>query len=134
MSESRKCPVCGDILIGRSDKKYCSADCRFAAHNKLKQESEQLLLRTNKCLRKNRSILKSLSPEGMTVIRMNVLMNMGFEFQYFTSIYVNERRQVYYLSYDFGFTPIYHNGHKKVMIVKAQPYMISPDPWKYVRS
>ena len=133
MNEPRKCPVCGDAIIGRSDKKYCSTDCRFIANNKLKHQSESLLLSTNQALRKNRSIMKTLSPEGGTIVRKTILVKMGFDFRYFTSIFITERRQVYYLSYDFAFTPTYHNGKEKVLIVRVQPYMTAPDPWKYVR-
>ncbi len=129
----RNCLVCNAPIIGRSDKKYCSDQCRASRHNANRSRTEDFISDLNKSLRKNRTILNSLSPEGRSVVEMTILTNLGFKFGYFTSIYVTEHRQVFYLSYDYGFTPIYENGHKKVLIVKAEPFMVSPDPWKYIR-
>lgn len=32
-SGKRKCPVCGEQIIGRADKIYCSVECRIFANN-----------------------------------------------------------------------------------------------------
>lgn len=31
--KSKECPVCGKMVVGRSDKVYCSIDCRIYAGN-----------------------------------------------------------------------------------------------------
>ena len=131
---SRKCPVCSSPIIGRPDKKYCSDQCRFLGNNQLKISKDKPILETNRALRKNRSILKTLCPEGMATVRKEILLKMGFNVQLFTSIFVNTQKQVYYICYDYGFTPIRRKGIDKALIVHRQPYMSEWDPWKYVKT
>jgi hypothetical protein len=131
---SRICAHCGHPIVGRSDKKYCSDECRFNAHNQIKNENEKLLLGINKALRKNRSILKTLSPEGRTIVNKEVLDKLGFSFAYFTSFFVNRKKQIYYFSYDYGFTPSLKDGQRRVFIVKAPPYGRAVDPWNYLKN
>ncbi|ARS35691.1 hypothetical protein [Pontibacter actiniarum] len=70
MSQSRKCVQCDAAIVGRSDKRYCSDSCRHLANNAVKQQNrhERRILQVNAALRKNRSILKQLSPQGKTTI------------------------------------------------------------------
>lgn len=130
----KRCLVCGAPLIGRTDKKFCSDQCRSIENNKIKSQSERPILELNKTLRKNRSILKSLSPVGMTTVRKDILDSMGFDTGVFSSLFVNRNKQVYYFSYDYGFTPLIVKGVKKALIVTKQHYMNSWNPWKYVKS
>lgn len=129
---NRNCPVCGSIIVGRNDKKYCSDQCRYLANNERKVMLDRPILNTNKILRKNRSVLKSLCPAGMATVRRDVMEAMGFDFTVFSSIYVTAKKQVYYLSYDYGFTPLIVKGKKKALIVTKQDYMQQWDPWRYV--
>jgi len=117
------CLYCATELKGRSDKKYCDDTCRARHHNKTRRKSEQMITAVNKQARKNRRILKTLSPQGKATIRKSVLDEMGFDFYLFTSLY-KSKKQLYYLIYDFGFSPIIdHNGIEKIVIIKRQPYM-----------
>lgn len=127
-----KCPICGSPLTGRSDKKYCSEQCRSIANNKKKIETEQILVLTNQALRKNRTILRTLCPEGKATVRKEVLISMGFQQDYFTSIFVTRTKQVYYLSYDYGFTPILEGPIEKALIISRQDYMKDWNAWKFL--
>ncbi len=74
---------------------------------------------TNRQLRLNRRILKSLCPEGKATIRKEVLLDLGFDFSRFNSIFPSSGK-VYYLTYDYGFMPIYE---REVVIIKKQQYL-----------
>ena len=131
-NEGKKCPVCGDSILGRSDKIYCSDQCRFLANSKKKQTSEWPILQLNKALRKNRTILKTLCPVGKNVVRKEVMDALGYDFNVFSSIFVTSKKQIYYLCHDFGYTPILEKGIEKAMIITRQGYMHQWNPWKYV--
>jgi hypothetical protein len=84
----------------------------------------------NQILRKNRNILKSLCPQGKATVRRTVLKQRGYDFNQFTSLFVTQSRQAYYLCYDFGFTPLVEHGVEKALIINRQPYMKNWDPWQ----
>ena len=126
------CPICNSPLIGRTDKKYCSDQCRYLANNKHKIESEKPILDINKVLRKNRSILKKLCPFGKAVMRKEVLDTMGYDVNVFSSLFVTSNKEVYYICYDYAFTPLLENNVKKALIVTKQEYMNMWDPWRFV--
>lgn len=128
-----KCPVCNNSLAGRIDKKYCSDQCRYIANNRNKNQSERPILEINKALRKNRSILRKLCPVGMAKVRREVLKAMGYDLSVFSSIFLTSKKQIYYVCYDYAFTPILDNGVEKALIVTKQDYMNSWDPWKFVK-
>ena len=49
----KNCPECGDKIIGRIDKKFCSDGCRNAYNNRINKDSKNLIRNTNNRLRKN---------------------------------------------------------------------------------
>ncbi|MGL1888033.1 MAG: hypothetical protein OCD76_16075 [Reichenbachiella sp.] len=136
MTEIKNCVHCDKSLSGRIDKRFCDANCRNAHNNKVKRSQERVINAVNRQLRKNRSILKTLCPLGKAVVRKQVLLDLGFSFQYFSTIYpINERP--YYFSYEYGFCPIVERSKvnnewvQKVTIIQKQDYMTRPfDPWK----
>ena len=130
---NRKCPVCETIIVGRSDKKYCSDQCRSLANSEKKKISEWPILELNKTLRKNRTILRTLCPAGRSVVRKEVMDAMGYDITVFSSIFVTGNKQIYYLCYDYGFTPILEKGIEKALIIIRQNYMGGLNPWKYVK-
>ena len=135
-----ECPECGKEIKGRLDKKFCDDFCRNAFNNKARRPHELMIKNTNSQIRRNRRILKILCPSGKATVRREILINMGFDFSFFTSIY-SGKGQVYYISYDFAFTPIIENkkysGEKleKVLIVQRQEYMAAKNfnPWSYLK-
>ncbi|MBP5229097.1 MAG: hypothetical protein J6Z32_03005 [Bacteroidales bacterium] len=50
--KEKKCPVCGRVVLGRTDKKFCCDDCRTEYHNL----SNRKLRQTNP----NRFILRDI--------------------------------------------------------------------------
>lgn len=117
---TKKCPVCLDNIQGRSDKKFCSDQCRSTFNNQHKKENEKIIQSVNKVLRKNRTILQIYNPEGMTTIRKEILEVAGFNFKYFTSIYKTKTGEQYFFVYDYGYQFL---NQDKIRIVTHQKYM-----------
>lgn len=118
----RNCLECGKGLKGRLGKKYCDHACKSAYHNRYKSEGEVVILKNNRIIRQNRSILKILSPEGKATVRKEVLDHMGYDYRYFSSIF-KSNANLYYLAYDYAFSPIFEKGVEKALIVQRQDYM-----------
>lgn len=99
----KECLECGDKIVGRIDKKFCSDGCRNAFNNKVNKDSKNLIRNTNNRLRKNYRILETLNPEQKTRTSRAKLIEAGFDFNYFTSIYTTKVGTVYYFVYDQGY-------------------------------
>ena len=103
---NKACPECGDKIIGRADKKYCSDACRNTANNKLNSDKKNLIRNTNNQLRRNYRILEEFNPEDKTKTTKDKLVMAGFDFNLFTSIYTTKAGTVYYFVYDQGYLPL----------------------------
>ena len=117
---SKTCLNCGEIIIGRTDKKFCSDQCRNTFNNKIKREHEKLILDINKILRHNRKILKQFNPEGKTTIKREYLGKMNFDFRYHTHTFKTKNENIYKFCYEYGYLEL---DDEKVLIVNWQPYM-----------
>ncbi|GHA23368.1 hypothetical protein GCM10007103_00510 [Salinimicrobium marinum] len=102
----KACIECGEKIVGRADKKFCSDYCRNAHNNNLNKDSKNLVRNVNNQLRKNYRILEELNPEGKTKISKSKLVSKGFNFENFTSIYTTKTGTVYYFVYDHGYLPL----------------------------
>jgi predicted nucleic acid-binding Zn ribbon protein len=118
------CQVCGRPLAGRSDKKYCSDQCRAQLHNqKKKLDAGELIIQDiNRVLRKNRSILRSNSPMGNIITRQDSLVLQGFDFSYFTHQHCSPKNDRYTFCYDYGYLLL---PEDMVMIVKEPEHLDS---------
>src|SRR5436190_23813155 len=86
-SIERTCLHCGSTFYGRSDKKYCSDQCRSSRNNQLGNDKRDYIRRVNYILRKNWQILTELREQGQNQIGIERLRVKGFDFNYFTSRY-----------------------------------------------
>ena len=127
----RNCLECGKELKGRAGKKYCDVACKSAYHNRHQGFGQITINQTNRIIRHNRSILKTLSPEGKATVRKEVLDQMGYDYRYFAGVF-KTGKSIYYLVYDYGFTPLYEGVKQKALIVPKQNYMNKPgfEVWK----
>jgi len=114
------CTECQIKFVGRSDKKFCSDQCRSIYNNRGKFDKEKEILRINAILRKNRTLLKKVNPIGKTTIRKEVLVIQGFDFKYFTHIFNTKNGQTYYFCYEYGYSYI---PDDKLLLVTWQQYM-----------
>lgn len=101
--DKRQCPVCGDPITGRVDKRFCSDQCRNSFNNKRYSTQNELVQRINRVLRKNYSILLELNTTGKTKVSRTKLLQMGFDFTHFTGTYQTQKGGLYHLVYDQGF-------------------------------
>ena len=101
--ESKACLSCGEMIRGRSDKKFCSDQCRNAHHNIHNSQVSVYMRNVNSILRKNRKILEELNPTGKASVQKDKLSNRGFNFQFFTNIYKTKTGNVYYFCYEQGY-------------------------------
>lgn len=102
----KTCLECGEKLRGRSDKKFCSDQCRTSYNNQLRQETNSLVKKITYTLKRNRRILCNLNPKGKTKIHRKTLLDLGFNFNYFTNIYKTRNGNIYYFCFEQGYLPI----------------------------
>lgn len=100
---SRLCPECGEKIIGRSDKKFCSDACRNAHNNSLNRDAKNFIRTVNNRLRKNHRILEALNANDKTKVTKSTLLKHGFLFEYITGTYTTKTGSIYYYVYDQGY-------------------------------
>ena len=99
----KACEECGEKIVGRTDKKFCSDYCRNAFHNRMNKDASNLIRNTNNALRKNYRILQELNPGEKTSVPKTKLLQKGFNFELFTSIYTTKTGNQYFFVYDLGY-------------------------------
>ncbi len=102
----KDCLECGEKIVGRTDKKFCSDYCRNSYNNKLNKDSSNLIRNINNSLRKNHRILQELNPVDKTKASKSKLLAKGFNFEFFTSTYTTKSGTIYYFVYDQGYLPL----------------------------
>ncbi len=113
----KECEECGEKLLGRSDKRFCSDACRNAHNNRLNSDVNNFMRNINNVLRKNRRILSELCKEEKNKAMRDTLLQEGFDFNYFTHIYTTQKGTVYYYCYEYGYLPI---NEKYILIIKKE--------------
>lgn len=104
--ENRNCAECGERLLGRADKKFCSDACRNAYNNKNNSDANNLVRNINNALRKNRRILEQYlagSADGKVRVPLKKLAARGFNLEYFTNIYTTKTGSKYHFCYEYGY-------------------------------
>lgn len=91
------------------------------------------MLNVNRRLQKNRNLLRQLSPFGRTVVKREILDQMGYDFSTFSSLISTREKKIYYLCYDYGFTPIYERGIAKALIIVRESVNYEWNPWSHVK-
>ena len=100
----KKCLECGEKIIGRADKKFCSDQCRNTYNNKLNSDASNTVRNINNILRKNRRILKEFNKQsGKTMVTKEALLTNGFKFTYHTHTYTTKKGDVYQFCYEQGY-------------------------------
>ncbi len=117
---TKQCVECGEKIIGRADKKFCSDQCRNIYNNRLNSDVNNYVRNVNNILRKNRRILAELNPTGKTKIKKEKLLVQGFNFNYFTNTYITKTGNIYYFCYDQGYLEIENDFYA---LVKKQEYI-----------
>ncbi|MEP2280858.1 hypothetical protein [Maribacter sp.] len=119
----KTCPECDSEVIGRTDKIFCSITCKSIHQYEKRQKENTFYFSVDQHLKKNRKILKRYNKSGFTTIRKSILLEEGFNPNYFTHYWKNQKNDVYLFCYDFGYLKINKNGVAKYLIVQWQEYM-----------
>lgn len=101
--ENKNCPECGNKILGRVDKIFCSDACRNAYNNKQNKDANNYVRNVNNILRKNRRILKEFTPNGKSKATRQKLAAKGFIFDFYTNIYETKAGKKYYFCYEYGY-------------------------------
>ena len=112
----KKCLECEETLVGRSDKKFCSDQCRTTYYNRQNADSTNYMRNVNRILRKNRKILSDLNPSGKSKASRSKLLDLGFNFSFFTNVYKTKSGKVYYFCYEQGYLPI--EDHQFALVIR----------------
>ncbi len=123
MSDDKKCPVCGSLVRGRTDKIFCSTKCKSIKQYESRQQDEKFYLRVDRQLKINRKLLKRYNRSGFTTIRKSELTAKGFDPKFFTHYWKNKKGDVYLFCYDYGFLFLERDPKPKYLIVQWQDYM-----------
>jgi predicted nucleic acid-binding Zn ribbon protein len=121
MEQTKKaCQECGKHLFGRSDKKFCSDNCRNQYNYKRTHVELNLVRNINGILKRNRRILSDLNPEGKVKVHREKLLLMGFNFNYFTNLYKTRKGTVYHFVYEQGYMEL---DEQYLYLVQRQSYI-----------
>lgn len=111
----RTCLDCGETLHGRTDKKFCDDQCRSHYNNLQNKEALQSMKNINNILRKNRTVLAELNPDGKIKLPRKKLLQKGFDFGYHTHTYQTLNGSVYTFCYEQGYLAL---ENELVLLVK----------------
>ncbi len=118
LNVEKTCAECGKFILGRIDKKFCSDQCRATFNNRLNKDATRYVTHTNFTLRRNRRILIELNPRGKSRIRRDKLVEKGFDFSHFTSMYISKEGARYFYCYEQGYLPLAKNA--VLLVVKKE--------------
>jgi hypothetical protein len=117
--KSGKCRVCDIPLKGRSDKVFCSLDCKNWYHAYRRSQNLNKVIKIDYILHRNRTILaefhEAAEKDEFYVTRYQ-LTRKGFKFDYFTSFQRDKSGKEYCFIYDYRWTL---SADRKYLITKA---------------
>lgn len=121
---SRTCLNCNDPFEGRTDRKFCSDYCKSNYHYEANKHKEDTLFKTiDKQLKCNRKLLRSFNKAGKSTVRAKKIVAEGFNPNYFTHYWKNQKGDIYLFCYEYGFLKRTENGTTKYVLVEWQSYM-----------
>jgi len=124
MGQKRYCLACEKELKGRSDKRFCDLHCKSSYHYKRSlEEAPRFYNKVDNQLKQNRRILKEYNKAGKATLRATVLLEQGFNPNFFTHYWKNQKGDTYFFVYEFGFLKRQENSLEKYILVQWQDYM-----------
>ena len=93
---SSRCLECGDkISYGRTDKKFCSDECKNRHHNHKCRTERFVKRKAISVLEKNYEILDGFVKSGTNTALMSELLVLGFNPAYLTSLTRGKHHDIY---------------------------------------
>jgi hypothetical protein len=114
----KTCLQCGRDMRGRSDKKFCSLNCKNLHHIETRQQIKNVVAETDAYLHRNRTILFTLmGSSNKEIFDKLVLDRTGFRWEFHTGTYLNKEGKMYRIVYDFAWLDF---SDQKILIVKKK--------------
>ncbi len=102
----RVCLDCGEKILGRSDKKFCSDQCRNNYNNRINRDTNNYVRNVHAQLRRNRKILADFYDEGHKRIHRDALFALGYNFTFFTHLVETNNGEKWSYCFEYGFKTI----------------------------
>jgi predicted nucleic acid-binding Zn ribbon protein len=99
----RVCLDCGARLLGRSDKKFCSDQCRNNYNNRINRDQNNYVRNVHAQLRRNRKIIADLLDNGHGHIHRDALIAQGYNFTFFTHLVETQEGIKWAYCFEYGF-------------------------------
>ncbi len=116
----RVCLDCGARLLGRSDKKFCSDQCRNNYNNRLNRDQNNYVRNVHAQLRRNRKVLSDLFEDGHHRIHRDALFALGYNFTFFTHLVETSEGQRWSYCFEYGFR---ETGEGYLELMKSSAYL-----------
>ena len=115
----RKCKMCQEPIQGRSDKIFCSVNCKTEYHHKLRRATAVEVVEINKILARNRSILLEILGKNIAQKKVPRLMldKKKFNYKYHTHIHRNSMGKLFFYVYDFAWMEFSDN---EILIIRKK--------------
>jgi predicted nucleic acid-binding Zn ribbon protein len=108
--KTKECKCCGSTFEGRSNKKFCSTNCKNDFHNENYRNQNFILYKLDKILHKNRAVLLDMyTIYRSSPINLDILKARGFHPNYHTHIFNSPLGEKYTMIYDVGFKNYFDN-------------------------
>jgi len=100
----KKCKLCKKEFVGRTDKIFCTLECKSIYHTKLKAVTKHATKSVDKILHRNRSILLEVMGKNIHSKRIprKVLDEKKFNYAFITSYHINSKDKFVNYVYDFS--------------------------------
>ena len=97
------CLECGEPLYGRTDKRFCSGQCRSKYHRHISYSRQQLISGEMDALLKNYSVLQQLLPLQSKRCPIAILEAMGFRKEFVTRV-TKKGKHLEYRCFDISYS------------------------------
>ncbi len=107
---SRNCVICDAKLIGRSDKVYCSLECKNRYHSTVRKQFKSISSETVRILARNHHILVGLMSDKTNnfIIDRLALERLGFKLKYISGVTLINSAMTYFV-FDYSYTLLTDN-------------------------
>ena len=120
--ETKQCLQCGENILGRTDKRFCSDACRNIFHYNANSAPINYVRNVVNALKKNRRVLADLNtgPEGKTKVHREKLLERGYNFMYHTNVHRTKAGNTYIFCFEQGYLELSENWY---MLVRRDEYL-----------
>lgn len=124
MMEIRKkvCKECGEALVGRTDKRFCSDACRNLFHYHANNAPINYVRNVVNILKRNRRVLSELNKgqDGKVKVHREKMVERGYNFLYHTNIYRTKAGNTYVFCFEHGYLEL---SESWFMLVRRDEYL-----------